>query len=87
MQIGGAFSPLLVVPIQTHYGWRASFYVFALVGVAWAVVWFSWFRNTPIEKRGVTRSELNEIGAPPERQQHGLPWGVADAGETSGRFC
>jgi ACS family glucarate transporter-like MFS transporter len=77
MQIGGAFSPLLVVPIQTHYGWRASFYVFALVGVAWAIVWFSWFRNTPMEKRGVTRSELNEIGAPPERQQHGLPWGVA----------
>jgi len=76
MQIGGAFSPLLVVPIQTHYGWRASFYVFALVGVAWAVVWFSWFRNTPIEKRGVTRSELNEIGAALERQQHGLPWGV-----------
>ena len=24
-QIGGAFAPLLVVPIQIHYGWRASF--------------------------------------------------------------
>ncbi len=76
MQTGGALSPLLVVPIQMRYGWRASFYVFALVGVAWAVVWFFWFRNTPREKRGVTRSELNEIGAAPERQQHGLPWGV-----------
>ena len=77
MQVGGALSPLLVVPIQMHYGWRASFYVFALVGVAWAVVWFSWFRNTPREKRGVTRSELNEIGAAPERLEHGLPWAVA----------
>jgi len=76
MQTGGALSPLLVVPIQMRYGWRASFYVFALVGVAWAVVWFFWFRNTPREKRGVTRLELNEIGAAPERQQHGLPWGV-----------
>src|SRR5271170_2115098 len=27
-QLGGAFAPLLVVPIQVHYGWRASFYVF-----------------------------------------------------------
>jgi len=50
-----------------RYGWRASFYVFALVGMAWAAVWFSWFRNTPMEKRGVTRLELSEIGAAPER--------------------
>jgi MFS transporter, ACS family, glucarate transporter len=76
MQTGGALSPLLVVPIQMHYGWRASFYMFALVGVAWAIVWFFWFRNTPREKPGVTRSELDEIGVAPERQQHGLPWGV-----------
>ena len=46
MQTGGALSPLLVVPIQIRYGWRASFYVFALVGVVWAVDWFLWFRNT-----------------------------------------
>jgi len=63
MQAGGALSPLLVVPIQMRYGWRASFYVFALLGVVWAVVWFLWFRNTPQEKRGVTPSELDEIGA------------------------
>jgi ACS family glucarate transporter-like MFS transporter len=77
MQTGGALSPLLVVPIQMRYGWRASFYVFALPGVAWAAVWFFWFRNTPREKRGVTPSELNEMGAAPERQQQGLPWQVA----------
>jgi len=77
MQTGGALSPLLVVPIQMRDGWRASFYIFALVGVVWAVVWFIWFRNTPREKRGVTSSELNEIGDAPERHEHGLPWGVA----------
>jgi ACS family glucarate transporter-like MFS transporter len=77
MQIGGALSPLLVVPIQIRYGWRASFYVFALLGVVWAVVWFIWFRNTPREKQGVTSSELNEVGDAPERQEHGLPWGLA----------
>jgi MFS family permease len=77
MQTGGALSPLLVVPIQMRYGWRASFYIFGLLGVAWAAVWFFWFRNTPREKRGVTDSELNEIGAASERKQHGLPWGIA----------
>jgi len=77
MQTGGALSPLIVVPIQIRYGWRASFYVFALVGVVWAAVWFIWFRDTPKEKRGVTSSELKEIGDAPERHEHGLPWGVA----------
>ena len=77
MQTGAALSPLLVVPIQMRYGWRASFYVFALVGVVWAVVWFFSFRNTPREKRGITPSELDEIGAVADRHEHRLPWRVA----------
>ena len=49
MQTGGSLSPLLVVPIQIRYGWRASFYVFALWG------WFgrsfgSSGSETPLEK-------------------------------------
>ena len=28
-QAGGALAPLMVVPIQVRYGWRASFYVLA----------------------------------------------------------
>ena len=76
MQVGGALSPLVVVPIQMRYGWRTSFYIFGLVGVAWAIVWFWWFRNTPREKRGVSTSELREIGDPPTRQRHALPWSV-----------
>lgn len=77
MQTGAALSPLLVVPIQMRYGWRASFYVFALVGVFWAVVWFFSFRNTPREKRGITPSELEEIGAVAGRYENRLPWRVA----------
>jgi sugar phosphate permease len=40
-QIGAAMAPLLVVPIQVHYGWRASFYLFGILGVAWSVVWYA----------------------------------------------
>jgi ACS family glucarate transporter-like MFS transporter len=76
MQVGGALSPLLVVPLQMRYGWRASFYVFALVGAAWAILWFVWFRNSPKQKQGVTRSELDEIGST-DRHERGLPWGTA----------
>ncbi len=76
MQMGGALSPLLVLPIQARYGWRASFYIFALVGVAWAAVWFVLFRNTPGERAGVTSAELREIGTA-DRSGHGIRWGIA----------
>jgi hypothetical protein len=37
-----------------------------MVGVAWAVVWFFWFRNTPLEKRDIPPFELSEIRAMPK---------------------
>src|SRR5712691_1346227 len=76
-RIGGAISPLLVVPIQARYGWRASFYVFGILGVAWAVVWYGWYRDRPAEMHGVSAAELEEIGDPPARAHQGLPWGIA----------
>jgi len=46
-QIGGALAPLLVVPIQIRFGWRASFYVFGALGIGWAIAWYGWFRDSP----------------------------------------
>ena len=76
-QIGGAVAPLLVVPIQIRYGWRASFYVFGLTGVIWAAVWYSWFRDSPAEKPGVSKTELDETAANPPAPAHGFPWRIA----------
>ena len=76
-QLGGAVAPLLVVPIQIHYGWRASFYVFGLVGVGWSALWWWWFRDSPREKKGVTEAELEETGNLVTRAHRGLPWKIA----------
>lgn len=77
-QLGGAFAPLLVVPIQIHYGWRASFYVFGIFGVAWSAIWYRWFRDSPGEKAGISEAELVEIGGrEAEAHHHLLPWGIA----------
>jgi len=78
-RIGGAISPWLVVPIQSRYGWRASFYIFGLMGVVWAAAWYAWFRDRPSEKRGVTKKEIEEIGDTGGAGSHhgGLPWGQA----------
>ncbi|MBK7927033.1 MAG: MFS transporter [Bryobacterales bacterium] len=77
-RVGGAISPLLVVPIQAAYGWRASFMVFGVMGILWAAAWYWWFRDHPSEKAGVTAAEMEEIdtGAKPEAHV-GLPWGQA----------
>src|SRR2546427_5338838 len=76
-QIGGAIAPLLVVPIQIHYGWRASFYLFGTLGVMWAVVWYTWFRDFPAEKPGASLAELSETTSRATAHAHGFPWRIA----------
>jgi len=76
-QFGGAIAPVLVVPIQIRYGWRASFYVFGVLGVAWSVVWYWWFRDTPAEKSGVSEAELKDTRGLIPKAHHGLPWMTA----------
>ena len=55
-QIGGAISPLLVVPIQQHFGWRMAFFSFAILGAIWSAVWFWKYRDhsTPAVARPPT---------------------------------
>ncbi len=65
-QIGGALAPLLVVPIQMRYGWRASFFVFAMLGVVWSAVWYCWFRDWPGERQSAAPA--------PARTHEAFPW-------------
>jgi MFS family permease len=76
-QIGAALAPLLVVPIQLHYGWRASFYLFGILGVVWSAVWFVWFRDSPREMPGITATEREEIGEDAAPRHGGIPWAQA----------
>ena len=76
-QIGGAIAPLLVVPIQIRYGWRASFYLFGALGLAWAAIWYTWFRDLPVLKSGVSQEELSETDPKPSGHSKGFPWRFA----------
>jgi ACS family glucarate transporter-like MFS transporter len=77
LQAGGALAPLVIVPIQLRYGWRASFFVLGFMGVIWSVAWYRWYRDTPAEKPNVTQSEIEEIGTPSFANNHNMPWGIA----------
>jgi len=60
-RIGGALTPVLVVPLLSVVGWRMTFVMFGLVGLAWAAIWHAWYRDHPREKASVSSEELAEI--------------------------
>lgn len=76
-RLGGALSPLLVVPIVQTLGWRWAFHIFGAIGFLWVAVWLWWFRDTPSEKKGITQAELEEIGHTPGAQHESMPWSIA----------
>ncbi|MFZ5828932.1 MAG: MFS transporter [Planctomycetota bacterium] len=57
-----ATMPLLAIMIA-NIGWRPSFVVLMVVGLAWAVVWYWWFRDDPAENPVVSADELDLIRA------------------------
>jgi MFS family permease len=61
-RIGGALTPRIVLPLIISIGWRMTFVVFGVVGLAWSVVWRVWYRDWPAEHGWVSPAELEEIG-------------------------
>ena len=39
-RIGGALAPLIVVPLQIHYGWRMTFLFLGVLGIIWVIIWW-----------------------------------------------
>ena len=58
---GAGLSPPLITYLMTHYGWRSSFWVCAIIGFAAGAVWFVAARDNPSEHPRVSRGELEEI--------------------------
>ncbi len=54
---GGAFTPWLVVPVIAWVGWRHSFELFGSVGVVWAVIFFWWYRDNPLQNPKLNAAE------------------------------
>jgi ACS family glucarate transporter-like MFS transporter len=77
---GAGLSPPLITFIMLHYGWRASFWVCAAIGLVVGLVWFIAARDTPAEHSQVSTSEMALIrsGLPAEnsqgRKRQLIPW-------------
>src|SRR2546423_6713627 len=58
---GAGLSPPLITYVMVHYGWRSSFWVCAIIGLAVGGVWFFAARDTPTEHPRVSATELEII--------------------------
>jgi ACS family glucarate transporter-like MFS transporter len=80
---GAGLSPPLITFIMLHYGWRASFWFCAVLGLVVGLVWFISARDTPAEHSRVSASELALIhsgvasaGSGHARGGQLIPWGT-----------
>jgi ACS family glucarate transporter-like MFS transporter len=59
--VGSAASPALITYIMIHHGWRSSFWICALLGLAAGLIWFLASRDSPEQHPLVSASELAVI--------------------------
>lgn len=79
-RLGSTLTPIMVVALVglTALSWRLPFLMFALVGVAWALLWYRFYRNTPTEHRSVNAAELDRINrglGTFAKGKRRVPWG------------
>jgi len=60
-RVGAAFALPLVAWLITTIGWQWSFISLGLIGVVWAVIWYSWFRDEPTSFSTLSEEEKNYI--------------------------
>lgn len=77
-RIGFAMTSWVVIALMTAHGWRSVYWIFAVLGIAWAVAWGAWFRDTPEGHAGVDEAELALIREHRSAGSHGskIHWGA-----------
>jgi MFS transporter, ACS family, glucarate transporter len=60
-RIGNAVAPPVIAIIMAAYGWRASFFVCALISFAWVALWALTFIEHPKDHPRVTAQEIAEL--------------------------
>jgi ACS family glucarate transporter-like MFS transporter len=64
-----ATMPLLPLMIE-RLGWKESFLLLMLLGFAWSIGWWLWFRDDPTQQKGLPRAELDYILATRQQSDH-----------------
>ena len=90
-RLGAALTPALVVLIIAAWGWRAAFVSFGMLGLVWAAVWFSYYRDTPAEHPRVNQDERDliqsAVGTSRPARSAAVPWRDILASPTLWTLC
>jgi MFS family permease len=90
-RLGAAITPAIVAWMIVQWGWRAPFQVFAVLGLAWAALWFWYYRDTPDEHPGVNPAERElihkSVGGARPRTSKAVPWKAILASRTLWTLC
>ena len=76
-RFGAAIAPAFVMYLIASSGWRIVFIVFGAIGLVWALGWYSYYRNTPLEHANVNEAEANLIAlgtVPLVGVRPSIPW-------------
>lgn len=77
-RFGAVITAPIVVWLILHFGWRSAFLIFGVIGIAWAVFWLYWYRDTPADHAAVNGAEremiANALGASKRSGHAAVPW-------------
>jgi sugar phosphate permease len=77
-RLGGALTPAIAGVIIFHYGWRAAFVCFGMLGFIWSAIWFWYYRDTPGEHPSVNAAEreliCSSLDSTRKQQRVRAPW-------------
>jgi ACS family glucarate transporter-like MFS transporter len=59
--VGGGITPPIITYLMTHYGWRSSFWICALIGLLAGVVWYHAARDNPENHPAISANEADLI--------------------------
>ena len=60
-RIGAGISYFIMPVLIGLIGWRLTFVANGLVGIVWAIIWLSWFRDNPKDNSKINEAELDYI--------------------------
>lgn len=90
-RLGAAITPPIVVYLILSYGWRATFVMFGLLGIAWAALWYWYYRDTPDQHTHVSASEIalihSSIGGTRTATTRNIPWARILGSSTLWQLC
>jgi ACS family glucarate transporter-like MFS transporter len=60
-RIGAGISYFIMPVLIGLIGWRLTFVANGVVGIVWAIIWLSWFRDNPKDNSKINEAELDYI--------------------------